>query len=315
MDRTRAESLVFVVATTLIALGTLFAVTWVAGFGHVAARLQAVDPVWFVTALGAQALAYVGYVFAYREVSRVETDCAFGTRDVIAAVTAGFGPFVARGGFAVDVHAFKQAGLTDQEVRVRVLGLGALEYALLAPAACVVAIQLIADGHSPSLALTLPWAIAVPLGFIAALWAVEKREALRAHAGRRRHLADALDSIHVLKTLMTQPQHLLGPLGSAVYWFGDIFCLWACLQAFTHGSPDISLLLLGYATGYALSRRTLPLGGAGAVDALLPFALSWCGISLAAAVLAVFTYRVFNLWLPIVPAALGMRRMRAAVAV
>jgi uncharacterized membrane protein YbhN (UPF0104 family) len=311
MERTRAESLVFVVATTVIALGTLFAVTWVAGFDHVAARLQAVDPVWFATALGAQALAYVGYVFAYREVARIDHDCDFRTRDVIAAVTAGFGPFVARGGFAVDVHAFKQAGLTDQEVRVRVLGLGALEYALLAPAACIVAIQLLADGHSPSLALTLPWAIAVPIGFVVALWAVEKRETLRAHSGRRRHLAEALDSIQVLKTLFVQPRHLLGPLGSAVYWFGDIFCLWACLQAFTHGSPNISLLLLGYATGYALTRRTLPLGGAGAVDALLPFALSWCGISLAAAVLAVFTYRVFNLWLPILPAALGLRRMRA----
>ena len=310
MERTRNESFVFVVASSLIALGTLFAVTWVAGFDRVAARLQAVDPVWFASALGAQALAYVGYVFAYREVARVENDCEFGTRDVIAAVTAGFGPFVARGGFAVDVHAFKQAGLTDREVRVRVLGLGALEYALLAPAACIVAIQLLADGHSPSLGLTLPWAITVPLGFIAAIWAVDKRDTLRAHSGRRRHLAEALDSIHVLKCLFAR-RHMLGPLGSAVYWFGDIFCLWACLQAFTHGTPSISLLLLGYATGYALTRRTLPLGGAGAVDALLPFALSWCGISLAAAVLAVFTYRIFNLWLPIVPAALGLRRIRA----
>jgi uncharacterized membrane protein YbhN (UPF0104 family) len=228
-------------------------------------------------------------------------------------VAAGFGSFVARGGFAVDVHAFKQAGLTDQEVRVRVLGLGALEYALLAPAACVVAIQLLADGHSPSLGLTLPWAIAVPLGFVAALWTVEKRETLRVHPGRRRHLAQALDSVYVLKRMFAQPKHLLGPLGSAVYWFGDIFCLWACLQAFTHGTPNISLLLLGYATGYALTRRTLPLGGAGAVDALLPFALSWCGISLAAAVLAVFAYRIFNLWLPLVPAAIGLRSMRAAV--
>ena len=54
-----------------------------------------------------------------------------------------------------------------------------------------------------------------------------------------------------------------------------------------------------------MTRRTLPFGGAGAVEALLPFALSWTGISLAAAVLAVFAYRVFNLWLPLVPAALG----------
>ncbi|MDX6485125.1 MAG: putative heme transporter, partial [Gaiellaceae bacterium] len=283
---------------------------WAAGLDRVSARLHAVDPVWFATAFGAQAIAYVGYVLAYREVARVDDGCDFPTRNVIAAVTAGFGPFIARGGFAVDVHAFKQAGLSDREVRVRVLGLGALEYALLAPAACIVAIQLLADGHSPSLGLTLPWAIAVPLGFVAALWAVGRREDLRAHAGRRRHLAEALDSIQVLKTLFAR-RHALAPLGTALYWFGDIFCLWACLQAFTHGTPDISLLLLGYATGYALTRRTLPLGGAGAVDALLPFALSWCGISLAAAVLAVFAYRVFNLWLPTIPAALGLRSLRA----
>jgi hypothetical protein len=29
-------------------------------------------------------------------------------------------------------------------------------------------------------------------------------------------------------------------------------------------------------------------------------------------VLAVFAYRIFNLWLPIVPAAVGLRFMRAA---
>src|SRR5205823_5176605 len=144
MERTRAESLFFVVASTLIALGTLFAVTWVAGFDQVAARLRAVDPVWFATAFGAQCVAYVGYVLAY--------------------------------------------------------------------------------GHSPSLGLTLPWAISVPLGFVAALWAVERRDALRSHKGRRRHLAHALDSVHVLKQMFVQPRHVLGPLGSAVYWFGDILC-------------------------------------------------------------------------------------------
>ena len=72
-----------------------------------------------------------------------------------------------------------------------------------------------------------------------------------------------------------------------------------------------ALLLIGYATGYALTRRTLPLAGAGAVEALLPFALSWMGIALPAAVLAVFAYRVFNLWLPMVPAAVGMRSLGA----
>ncbi len=64
--------------------------------------------------------------------------------------------------------------------------------------------------------------------------------------------------------------------------------------------------MVGYATGYALTRRTLPLAGAGAVEALLPFALTWVGYGLPAAVLAVFAYRVFNLWLPLGPAAAAL---------
>jgi len=68
--------------------------------------------------------------------------------------------------------------------------------------------------------------------------------------------------------------------------------------------------VVGYATGYALTRRTLPLAGAGAVEALLPFALTWVGYGLPSAVLAVFAYRVFNLWLPLGPAAAALYALR-----
>jgi uncharacterized membrane protein YbhN (UPF0104 family) len=313
IERTRAESAVFMLGSACIAIGTLIAMAWVAGFGRIFDRLQAIDPVWFAVAFGAEILAYVGYVFSYREVARVEDGGTMGHLDAAAAVAAGFGPFVARGGFAIDAHAFKRHGLSDSDVRARVMGLGALEYALLAPAACVVAIQMLAEGvNKPSLGLTLPWAIAVPLGFVGAIVAVERRDKFVGKQGWRGIIGHCLESIYVLKCLFTRPKHLIAPLGTAIYWFGDIVCLWACLQAFTHGSPNIPVLLLGYATGYALSRRTLPFGGAGAVEALLPFALSWCGISLAAAVLAVFSYRIFNFWLPTLPAALGMRRLQAS---
>jgi uncharacterized membrane protein YbhN (UPF0104 family) len=315
LERTRAEGLVFVVGSSVIALGTLLAIAWAAGFGHVAARLHAVQPIWFLVALGAQAVAYVGYVLSYREVSRVDDGPDMPVRDALAAVTAGFGAFVAQGGFAVDLHAFRDTGISDREARVRVLGLGALEYALLAPAACITAIVLLVNGAAkPSIALTLPWAIAVPIGFAAAVWAVGHRDRFHAATGWRDHLGQGLDSIYVLRCLFSRRRHLAAPIGTAVYWFGDIVCLWACLQAFTHGTPDIEILLIGYATGYALTRRTLPFGGAGAVEALLPFALSWTGISLAAAVLAVFAYRVFNFWLPLLPAALGLRSLKAAEA-
>lgn len=313
IDRTRAEALGFVAVCTGIALATLFAVAWVAGFGAVSDRLRSVQPAWFLVALAAEILAYVGYAFGYREVARVEEGPDMSRGRTVAAVAAGFGPFVARGGFAVDLDAFRQTGISEREARVRVLGLGALEYALLAPAACIASIELLARGvQTPSPGFTLPWAISVPLGFVAALWAVQHRARFYGKGGWREPLAQALESVHVLRCLVTRPRHAAAPLGTAVYWFGDIVCLWACLHAFTHSMPSVPLLLIGYATGYALTRRTLPLAGAGAVEALLPFALSWMGIPLAAAVLAVFAYRVFNLWLPIVPAAVGMRSLRAA---
>jgi len=60
----------------------------------------------------------------------------------------------------------------------------------------------------------------------------------------------------------------------------------------------------------ALTRRTLPLGGAGTVEVLVSFALAWTGVPLANAVLAVCAYRFFNLWLPLLPAAIGLRHLK-----
>jgi uncharacterized membrane protein YbhN (UPF0104 family) len=308
------ESSVFLVAASLLALATLFALTEIAGFDPMWGRLKGVHPIWFLAAFGAEIVAYLGYVMGYREVSRVDEGPQMDHGRAAAAVAAGFGPFVTQGGFALDVHAFKMTGISDREARVRVLGLGALEYALLAPAACIAAIELLASGaRTPSMGLTLPWAVAVPVGFVAAMWAVGHRQRFGEKGWLSRFIGQALESIHVMRGLF-QRQHIAGPVGAAIYWFGEIVCLWACLQAFSHGAPNVALLLIGYATGYALTRRTLPLGGAGAVEALLPFALSWTGVPLAAAILAVFTYRIFNFWLPVVPAVVGMRSLRAAEA-
>src|SRR5207244_12062725 len=93
-------------------------------------------------------------------------------------------------------------------------------------------------------------------------------------------------------------------------WIGATFGLWATLHVFSAHTPPVAQLLVGYATGYALTRRTLPLGGAGVVEALLPFALGWVAIARAPAILAVAAYRVINLWLPLVPALAGIPSLR-----
>jgi uncharacterized membrane protein YbhN (UPF0104 family) len=313
LDHTPRELVSFIALGASLAVAALLGVSWAAGFGAVAHRLNAVDWIWIPIALGAEAVAYIGYMLAYREVARVEGGPNLPPAKTAALVATGFGPFIAQGGFAVDLHAFRQECVDDREARVRVLGLGALEYALLAPATCIVAIMLLFDHvQKPADGLTMPWAIAVPVGGILALSALRLRKRLHGRRGWREHLAQWLDSIHVLRQLFVRIEHLIGPIGSGIYWFGDIACLALCLRAYEGHFPSVAPLLVGYATGYALTRRSLPLGGAGAVEALLPFALSWSGTPLAAAVPAVLAYRIVNFWLPIVPAVFGLRSLRAA---
>jgi len=67
---------------------------------------------------------------------------------------------------------------------------------------------------------------------------------------------------------------------------------------------------LAYATGYALTRRSMPLGGAGITEALMTFALHWAGQPVLPALAAVVVYRVFNFVLPIIPARVVGPRIR-----
>ena len=299
---------VFIAVGAILAIGATIGVAWAAGFDEIYNRIKDVDLVWIPIAFAAQVLAYVGYMIAYREVARVESGPELSVMRLAAVVFSGFGVFVAAGGFAIDVAALRRAGADDRDARVRVLGLGALEYALLAPAACISALILLGHGAStPSMGMTLPWAIGVPLGFAAAFFALRHRDRF----SRSGAISHALDGVAVLWHLAKQPvKHGSAFLGMALYWAGEIFSLSAALHAFHSTRPAVAALIIGFATGYALTRRTLPLAGAGVVEALLPYALVWVGATLAPAVLAVFVYRLFNLWLPLIPAVIGIRALR-----
>ena len=295
-----------------LAVGTTVAVAWAAGFGDVLHRLVHPSPFWIALALAGQMVAYFGYMLAYREVARVERGPELGLMKLAAVVFTGFGVFVAHGGFSADVVALRGTGISRREARVRVIGLGALEYVLLAPAACASAIIILAHGSgTPNLGLTLPWAVCVPLGFVAAFWALRYHRRLSRAQGWRGAVGHALEGVAVVRNLFYAPfKHGSAFIGMGLYWVGEIFSLSAALHAFGSPRPAIAALIIGYATGYALTRRTLPLAGAGVVEALLPFSLVWVGAGLAPAVLAVFVYRIFNLWLPLIPAVVGMRVLR-----
>jgi uncharacterized membrane protein YbhN (UPF0104 family) len=294
--------MLMIVAAAISFIVTIF-VAGAAGYVAVASHARHANTYWFPFAIVGAVAAHVGYTFAYREVANVDRNVRLGRLRAGAIVAAGFGMFIPRGGFAVDLEALQDLGVPREEARVRVLALGSLEYAVLAVGAFVCAVFLLFD-HSPAQrAVTLSWAIGVPVGTALALIAVRCRDWLcRGRLGCA--LRPPLDAIAVVGRILASPRRhgVAAFTGMALYWAGEVFVLWVCLAAFTRDTPSVTAVVVGYATGYALTRRTLPLAGAGAVEALLPFALVWVGYGLPAAVLAVFSYRVFNLWLPLGPA-------------
>jgi uncharacterized membrane protein YbhN (UPF0104 family) len=292
-----------------IAFGVGFALALGAGLVRVLHRLEHMHPVWLLVCLGAEVLAYVGYVFALRETARVDGGPELGYRQTFRIVAAGFGAFFAAsasGGFEIDYLAIRHAGATRREAVARVLGLTTLEYVVLAPAAMVAALILYFGEAFERPALTLPWLLVVP-GFAVAIWLSSPKQARRfgyldEHGFFRRGFGHAVAGLCVVRELLLKPyRHGLGFAGVAVYWFGDIVCLWGALQVFG-AHIDVLRVLVAYATGYVVSRRALPAGGVGVAEALLTFAFVWFGVPFSAALLAVFGYRIFNYWLALLPA-------------
>lgn len=299
-----------ILAAALSLIATIL-VAGTAGYVAVASRLRHANTYWFPFAIAGAVAAHVGYTFAYREVAHVGRGVKLGALRAGAIVAAGFGMFIPRGGFAVDIEALEDLGVAPEEARVRVLGLGSLEYAVLATGTLVCAIFLLLDHAHAQHAVVLSWTIGVPAGTALALIAVRYRTWI-CRGPFKKLLGPPLEAIAVVGQIVASPRRhgAAAFTGMAVYWAGEVFVLWVCLAAFDRDTPSVTAVVVGYATGYALTRRTLPLAGAGAVEALLPFALTWVGYGLPSAVLAVFAYRIFNLWLPLGPAAVALYHLQ-----
>jgi uncharacterized membrane protein YbhN (UPF0104 family) len=267
---------------------------------------------WIAVAPVGIALSHAGYTLAYREVARTEDGSELAGREAAAMVSSGFGPFSVRSGFALDARGLAELGIASREAKRRVRMLGMVEYVVLAPATLGAAAYLFAIGARVQSGLLPSWLIGVPAGTVIAVTLVI---AYRLSNRRRpawsplRRWLDAIES--TVSLLRTWPNGPMSVVGMAIYWAGDIAALAACVAIFNNGHHgSIAALIVGFATGYSLTRRSLPLAGAGVVEALLPFALSWTGLTLASALLGVVAYRLFNLWAASIPGMIGWRALQ-----
>jgi uncharacterized membrane protein YbhN (UPF0104 family) len=90
-------------------------------------------------------------------------------------------------------------------------------------------------------------------------------------------------------------------VGMGLYWALDIASLYGAAR-FIGLRLSIGELVIAYGTGYALTRRSMPLAGAGATEVLLTFSLHWVGEPVPASLAVVIVYRIFNFVVPTLPA-------------
>jgi uncharacterized membrane protein YbhN (UPF0104 family) len=180
-----------------------------------------------------------------------------------------------------------------------------------AAAACAAAIDLLVEGQrKPGLDFSILWATLVPIGAVAAAVGVRHRDRFLGKDGWRGQLGQALEGIRLLFKLAADWRgNWLAFLGASVYWAGDVACLWASLKPFG-ATPTLPAIVLAHAVGYVLTRRTLPFAGAGIVEVLMPLTLVAAGAPFAGAILGVLVYRIFNLWLPLIPAFAALPTVR-----
>lgn len=293
----RRRWLVLAVAAVLV-VGAGLAIGKAASYARLLHELRAADGWWLGLCLLGELCAYAGYLVVYRETARVDAGPRFSVGDALRIVAAGFGALVlttGAGTLAVDYWALRRAGARN--ALARVIALNTLEWAVLAGGTAVAAAVLLGD---VPLAAVLPWLVAVPACFAAALWvtARPRYERLAALDGSRpgRLFAACVQGVMLVRHLP-----LRAFAGAAVYWAGDLLCLWGGLRAFgVH--LGLASLLLAYTTGYLVAALPLPAGGAGGVDAAMTYALTLVGVPLAPALLGAFAFRLFNFWLPLVPA-------------
>lgn len=320
----------------VLGLGALALLSQATNLGKAIDAFTRADKPWFAGLAAGELVAYAGYTVGYRTVARACGGPILGAWTALRLAVIGFGAYVLAAGagpLGVDFWALHRAGEGVHAAGRRVIAMNILEWLLLGSATAAAAVANIAGaGHRAPLAVSVGWLTAVPAFVAAALVLSDPRRRLErlplgeepadprwltrerlewAWVKVRKGFADAIGAIGFVRVLLAHPFRYAGAFaGFALYWAGDLFALEAAARALGHplGPTD---LLLAYATGYVVAAAPLPAGAAGFAEASTAGALHLVGVPLGTAIFAVFLFRLFTFWLPILPAVAFLSQLRA----
>lgn len=312
--RTHRKPLVVGGAGVALAVGTATAIGKAAGYARLLDSLRGAEVKWFPLLVGGQLVASLGYILAYRATARVRGGPRLPFLLTTRIVGAAFGAYAvanAVGALGVDYWALRRAGAGHHAALARVIAFKTLEWAVLGAAVVAAGIAIVLGAGADVEPWTVVgWLAVVPLCYVLGRFMTDpgRVEALTRTegAGRfRRLFADAIAATGIVREILGRPAaHVEAIGGSFLYWAGGMTTLWAGLRAF-----DVQLgvapLVIGFATGYAVTMLPLPAGGVGGVDAAMTYALTLVGVPLGQALLGVFAYRFASFWLPFLPGLLA----------
>ena len=213
------------------------------------------------------------------------------------------------GGMALNVRFLQKSGV-EPSAGVTAVGVNALAGALVH--AALLAIFFAWAGRSPGRAFKLPSSstLLVILGVAAAVIGsvIATRQGRRFAA--RKLLPPLRSSLASLGRIARNPVRLTLLFGgSALVTLAYVGGLVASVQAFG-GGASIAQIGAVYMISAAIAAASPTPGGVGAFEAVLTAGLTGIGISSAAAVSAVITYRLTTYWLPAVPGWFSFRLLQ-----
>jgi uncharacterized membrane protein YbhN (UPF0104 family) len=299
------------VAAVLLVVGVGILIARAAGFAEVRDTIEAADSSWFVVCLAAQVAALGGYAAVFREAFRWGggVEAGFGLSAQVMLASIGATRVVAAGGagaLAAAYWCFRRASFSTHEALVRVLGFNTLFYVVFAVGAWLAALlAALAVSEDVPLGLSGAWLVVIPACAAAATWVTQPGRVDRLATPKgsflRRGFAYAIAGTAWVREVLPHDAGRRSLMASALYWGGNVVCLWAALESV--GEPlRLPALVLAFATGHAATLLPLPLGGVGGVDAAMTYSLTLVGVPLASALVAVAVYRLFAFWAPTLPA-------------
>ncbi len=226
-------------------------------------------------------LTYPAYVLAYRTVAAMHGHAPLSLPIVTRIVVAGFRPVRAGRRLHASTGACsRRSTRTTAAPASACMALGTFEWAILAPDRLHHRNRAARPGRGhhalAAVAVGACGAAVRSAGAVGEQARAAPSGSAQAVAAGLALLVEMLEGIDGAAGMLTEdPLRKFGAwLGITVYWAADMFALWASLRTFGIHLA-LGKLIIAYSTGYAATRRSLPLGGAGATEALMTYALYW----------------------------------------